>query len=118
MRSEARIEHRYPDALVFLHRHGPNALVIVHDLLLPARLRHDELVVETSVREIAGRLPFLSKDRSPPPPRPPPCSSPTRTTIGIEESVPSAELRPRPHRHRHLDGDRVTVVDLKDRFSC
>ncbi|MDP9418585.1 MAG: hypothetical protein M3P53_00200 [Actinomycetota bacterium] len=31
MPSELRIEHRYPEALAFLRRHGPEAVAVVHD---------------------------------------------------------------------------------------
>ncbi len=62
MTAEAWIEHRYPTALPFLQRHGPEALVILHDLLAHAERRGGELVVEASVREIADRLGFVSKD--------------------------------------------------------
>lgn len=57
-----RIEHQYPEALEFLCRHGPEALVVLHDLLSHAERRKDCLVVQASVRQIAERLPFLSKD--------------------------------------------------------
>ncbi len=62
MPPEARIEHRYPEALVFLRRHGADALVILDDLLAHAERRGNQLVVQASVREIAARLSFLSKD--------------------------------------------------------
>ena len=56
------IEHQYPDALGFVLEHGPQALVILHDLLIHAERRKDCLVVQATVRQIAERLPFLSKD--------------------------------------------------------
>ncbi len=56
------IEHRYPDALEFLLEHGPHALVVLHDLLTHAERRNDCLVVQATVRQIAERMPFLSKD--------------------------------------------------------
>jgi hypothetical protein len=62
MASEIRIEHRYPDALAFLREHGPDALVILHDLLANAEVRGDELVVQVSTRQIAEHLEFFSKD--------------------------------------------------------
>ncbi|MFN2502780.1 MAG: hypothetical protein ABR540_00820 [Acidimicrobiales bacterium] len=62
MPPEARIEHRYPEALAFLRLHGADALVILDDLLAHAERRDNQLVVQASVREIAGRLSFLSKD--------------------------------------------------------
>lgn len=62
MPPEARIEHRYPEALAFLRRHGPDALVILDDLAAHAAPRGGRLVVQASVREIAARLSFLSKD--------------------------------------------------------
>lgn len=62
MPPEVRIEHRYPEALAFLRRHGAEALVILDDLAAHAERRGNTLVVQASVREIAGRLSFLSKD--------------------------------------------------------
>lgn len=62
MGTEIRIEHRYPDALLFVREHGADALVILHDLLTNADLRDDELVVQASTRQIAEHLEFLSKD--------------------------------------------------------
>jgi len=59
---DVRIEHRYPNALGFLQRHGPEALVILHDLLVHAERHTGELRVQVSVREIADRLGFVSKD--------------------------------------------------------
>jgi SOS-response transcriptional repressor LexA len=59
---EARIQHCYPEALVFLRRHGADALAIVDDLVAHSQRRGDQLVVQASVREIATRLSFLSKD--------------------------------------------------------
>ncbi len=62
MPSELRIEHRYPEALAFLRRHGPEALAVVHDLLAQSQDRHGQLVVQTSVRQVAERLGLVSKD--------------------------------------------------------
>jgi SOS-response transcriptional repressor LexA len=62
MPTETRIEHRYPAALVFMQQHGPDAVAIVHDLLAHAERRGNRLVVEASVRQVADRLAFLSKD--------------------------------------------------------
>lgn len=62
MPTETRIEHRYPTALAFLQQHGPDAVAIVHDLLAHAERRGNRLVVEASVRQVADRLAFLSKD--------------------------------------------------------
>ena len=62
MPPEVRIEHHYPEALAFLRRHGADALVILDDLAAHAERRDSQLVVQASVREIAGRLSFLSKD--------------------------------------------------------
>ncbi|MDQ6727272.1 MAG: hypothetical protein M3066_14060 [Actinomycetota bacterium] len=62
MPPEVRTEHRYPEALDFLRRHGADALVILDDLVAHAERRGSQLVVQASVREIAGRLSFLSKD--------------------------------------------------------
>ena len=62
MSAEVRIEHSYPDALAFLRKHGPETVAVLHDLLAQAELRDGQLVVKASVRQIAGRLGFISKD--------------------------------------------------------
>lgn len=62
MPTEIRIEHRYPDALTFLHRHGPDAVAVIHDLLAQSRNDDGQLVVQASVRQVAERLGLLSKD--------------------------------------------------------
>lgn len=62
MPPEVRIEHRYPEALAFLRQYAADALVILDDLAAHAEPRGSQLVVQASVREIAGRLSFLSKD--------------------------------------------------------
>ncbi|HUP69994.1 MAG TPA: winged helix-turn-helix domain-containing protein [Acidimicrobiales bacterium] len=62
MSTEVRIEHSYPDALAFLREYGPETVAVLHDLLAQAELRDGELVVRASVRQIAGRLGFISKD--------------------------------------------------------
>jgi hypothetical protein len=60
--TEIRIEHRYPQARLFMEAHGPHGIAILHDLLIHAQQHDAELVVQASVREIAARLPSLSKD--------------------------------------------------------
>ncbi|HUP69654.1 MAG TPA: winged helix-turn-helix domain-containing protein [Acidimicrobiales bacterium] len=62
MGAEVRVEHAYPAAMDFLRRHGPETVAVLHDLLAQAELRNGELVVRASVRDIAGRLGFISKD--------------------------------------------------------
>ncbi len=62
MTPEVRIEHRYPEALAFLRRHGPEAVAVVHDLLAQSQDHHGQLVVQTSVRQVAERLGLVSKD--------------------------------------------------------
>lgn len=57
-----RIEHQYPEALTFLRHHGPQALAVLHDLLAAAQSRNDGWIVQTSNRDVARRLEFLSKD--------------------------------------------------------
>ncbi len=44
MAPEVRIEHRYPEALAFLRRHGPEALAVVHDLLAQSHRDDGQLV--------------------------------------------------------------------------
>ncbi len=60
--AEIRIEHHYPQAFTFVERHGPDAIAILHDLITHAAQREDQLVVQASIRQIAERLPRLSKD--------------------------------------------------------
>ena len=62
MPPEVLIGHRYPEALGFLRTHGPDALAVLHDLLARAEQRGEALVAKASIREIAERLQFLSKD--------------------------------------------------------
>jgi hypothetical protein len=62
MTADTRIEHSYPAALSFLQEHGPDAVAVLHDLLVHAELQGGNLVAKASVRQIAGRLRFLSKD--------------------------------------------------------
>lgn len=62
MPPEVWVEHRYPEALAFLQRHGAQAVAVLHDLLAHAERRDGRLVVETSMREIAERLEIVSKD--------------------------------------------------------
>jgi hypothetical protein len=59
---DVRIEHRYPEAFAFLADHGPNGIVVLHDLITHAQLIDGQLLVQASVRQIAERLRFLSKD--------------------------------------------------------
>jgi hypothetical protein len=60
--TEIRIVHCYPQASAFVDRYGPDAIAILHDLISHAAHRQDELIVQASVRQIAARLPRLSKD--------------------------------------------------------
>ncbi|MEA2704365.1 MAG: hypothetical protein QOD63_2310 [Actinomycetota bacterium] len=60
--SDACIEHRYPQVLTFVHRFGPDALVILDNMASRAQLRDGRLEVETSVRQIADHLKVCSKD--------------------------------------------------------
>lgn len=62
MAAEVNVEHAYPAAFAFVRRHGPQALAVLHDLLAHAESRGDDLVVRASVRQVAGRLGFASKD--------------------------------------------------------
>lgn len=62
MTTEICIEHRYPTAYAFVERHGPDCIAILHDLITHAEQRDGQLVVQASVRQIAQRLPRLSKD--------------------------------------------------------
>jgi SOS-response transcriptional repressor LexA len=62
MPPEVCIEHRYPAARGFLRRHGPQALAVLHELLVRAEVRGGRLVACASTREIADRLVCVSKD--------------------------------------------------------
>lgn len=62
MTAEIRIEHRYPPASALVQQHGPDAIAILHDLITHAEERDGQLVVRASIRQIAERLPRLSKD--------------------------------------------------------
>ena len=62
MTTEICIEHRYPAAYAFVEQHGPDAIAVIHDLITHAEQLGDQLVVQASVRQIAQRLPRLSKD--------------------------------------------------------
>lgn len=62
MSAEVRIEHSYPAALAFLREYGPETVAVLHDLLTQAELHDGQLVVRASVRQIAGRLGFISKN--------------------------------------------------------
>jgi DNA-binding transcriptional MocR family regulator len=61
MRIDVRIEHRYPEALPFLQRHGADTLAVLHDLLASAEVRDGKPIVQKSTRRIADDL-FISKD--------------------------------------------------------
>lgn len=62
MTTEICIEHRYPAAYAFVEQHGPDAIAVIEDLITHAEQLGDQLVVQASVRQIAQRLPRLSKD--------------------------------------------------------
>jgi DNA-binding Lrp family transcriptional regulator len=62
MPAEVRIEHSYPAAWAFVQEHGPEAIAVLHDLLARAVVDGDRLIVVASVRQVAERLGFLSKD--------------------------------------------------------
>ena len=56
------IEHRHPQAGLFVREHGPVTVAVLEDLLCHAKVVDGELVVRASSRELAARLGFLSKD--------------------------------------------------------
>ena len=58
----AVLEVRYPEALDFLRAHGPEAMAVLHVLVVDADTVGGRLVVRASTRGVAGRLGFLSKD--------------------------------------------------------
>ena len=59
---ETAVVHAYPAALGFLNRHGPEALAVLDDLVAHAEALEGQLVVAASVRQVASRLVFCSKD--------------------------------------------------------
>jgi hypothetical protein len=59
---ETAVVHAYPAALGFVNRHGPEALAVLDDLVAHARVLDGRLVVAASVRQVASRLVFCSKD--------------------------------------------------------
>lgn len=62
MPPEVRVQHSYPEAMAFLRAQGSDAMAVLHDLLTHAERRNGRLVVQASVRQVADRLGFLSKD--------------------------------------------------------
>lgn len=108
MSPEVRIEHRYPQALPFLRRHGAQAVVVLHDLLAHAERRGDSVLVQTSMREIADRLGIISKDT---------VNRRLRALIraGVVEIVPRDDSDPfTPTTYiLHLDHSGITLLDLR-----
>jgi DNA-binding HxlR family transcriptional regulator len=62
MPPDVRIEHRYPEALAFVRRHGPDALVVLHELIVRAEVSNGHLVATASTRAVADSLEYPSKD--------------------------------------------------------
>lgn len=62
MPPEVRVQHSYPEAMAFLRAQGSDAMAVLHDLLTHAERWDGRLVVQASVRQVADRLGFLSKD--------------------------------------------------------
>lgn len=60
--NETCIEHSYPEAFRFLEQHSPDTIAILHELITHATELEGALTVEASIRQIAERLPLLSKD--------------------------------------------------------
>jgi len=132
MATEISIEHRYPQVLDFVRRFGPNALVVLDDLVSNAKWCDGSLLVETSVREISERLQVLSKDTvhrrmtqlsraevicrllSTDPFQPSKyIIDLTDTGISVTTSPPHSKPTSPIHRHRPRDGtqDSLTVVE-------
>ncbi len=101
---EVRIEHRYPEALAFLRRHGPEALAVVHDLLGQSAERQGQLVVQASVRQVAERLGLVSKDGEPPHACPAARRRAATPPRRASRRLRGSHLRARSGRHRHLAG--------------
>ena len=106
MPPEVRIEHRYPQALKFLQRHGPQAVAVLHDLIAHAQRRGGRLVVQTSMREISERLEIVSKDT---------VNRRLRSLIaaGVVELVPRDDTYPfTPTTYiLHLEDSGITIPD-------
>ena len=100
---EALVEHRYPEALDFLREHGPDAVAVLHVLLVDAEVIDGRPVVRASTRGVAERLGFLSKD-----------SAHRRLRqlrrAGVVEALPSTGPMDPPTYVLHLDGTGVTVT--------
>ena len=100
---ESLVEHRYPDALDFLREHGPDAVAVLHVLVVDAEVVDGRLVVRASTRGVAERLGFLSKD-----------SAHRRLRqlrrAGVLEALPSTGPMDPPTYVVHLDGTGITVT--------
>ena len=106
MPPEVRVEHRYPEALGFLRRHGAQAVAVLHDLLARAERVDGVLVVTASSRDIASRLEFLSKDT---------VNRQLRRLrrAGVVELVPgNGGLFDAPTYRLHLDGSGITATTV------
>ena len=108
MPPEVRVEHRYPQALGFLRRHGAQAVAVLHDLLAHAERVDGRLVVTASSRDIAARLEFVSKDT---------VNRHLRRLrrAGVVELLPAAPIAGggvfrAPTYRLHLDGTGITVT--------
>ena len=102
---EVVIEHRYPQALEFLREHGPDAVAVLHVLVVQAEPVDGRLVVAASTRGVAERLGFLSKD-----------SAHRRLRqlrrAGVLEALPSTGPMDPPTYVVHLDGTGITTAHL------
>lgn len=100
---EALVEHRYPEALDFLREHGPDAVAVLHVLLVDAEVVDGRLMARASSRGVAERLGFLSKD-----------SAHRRLRqlrrAGVLEALPSTGPMDPPTYVVHLDGTGITVT--------
>jgi hypothetical protein len=100
---EVLVEHRYPEALVFLREHGPDAVAVLHVLAVDAELVDGRLVARASTRGVAERLGFLSKD-----------SAHRRLRqlrrAGVLEALPATGPMDPPTYVVHLDGTGITVT--------
>ena len=96
------VESRYPEALVFLREHGPDAVAVLHLLAVEAEVVDGRLIARISTRGVARRLGFMSKD-----------SAHRRMgqlrRAGVLEPLPSPSPWQPPTYVLHLDGTGTAV---------
>jgi len=97
------VVHRYPEALAFLREHGPDAVAVLHVLVIKAEAIDGRLVVRASTRGVAGRLGFLSKDTAHRRLR-------QLRRAGVVEALPATGPTDPPSYVLNLDGTGIAVT--------